>query len=70
MVSTMKTALVRELQPTPPLRDAPLTPASNPEVASLLDHLAEELAREYVRLMEVASNNERAASSPAVRKGE
>ena len=59
----MKTALVREPQPTPPLPDGPLTPASNPGVASLLDYLAEELAREYVRLMEVAANDGRGAGS-------
>ena len=62
----MKTALVRELQPTPPRQDAPLTPASNPGVASLLDHLAEELAREYVRLMEVAAKGERDAKCQPV----
>jgi len=58
------------LQRTPTLPDAPLTPTSNPEVASLLNNLAEELACEYVRLMEVAANDERGASGPAVRKGE
>ena len=66
----MKTGLIRELRPTPPLPDAPLTPTSNPGVASLLDHLAEELAREYVRLMEVAANDKRGASSPTVREGD
>jgi len=38
--------------------DATWTPESNLAVADLLDHLAEELAREYVRLMEAASSNE------------
>ena len=34
----------------------------SPEVTELLDHLAEELALEYVRLMEQAAENE--ASTP------
>ncbi len=33
------------------------TPASNPALAALLDHLAAELAREYIRLMEDAARN-------------
>lgn len=41
--------------PTPPTLGATWTPESNPAVASLLDHLAEELAREYIRLMEAAA---------------
>jgi hypothetical protein len=55
----MKTAATRALPvPTPLLRDATWTPESNRAVAELLDHLAEELAREYVRLMEAASRDE------------
>jgi hypothetical protein len=34
-------------------------PAADAAVAALLDHLAEELAREYVRLMEKAARDER-----------
>jgi hypothetical protein len=34
----------------------PWTTATNPALRSLLDHIAEELAREYVRLMERAAN--------------
>jgi len=33
-------------------------------VAALLDHLANELAREYVRLMEHAAHDERLAPIP------
>ena len=33
-------------------------PAANPAVAGLLDHLAEELAMEYVRLMEHAAEED------------
>lgn len=33
-------------------------PASAPALAALLDHIAEELAREYVRLMKVAAVDE------------
>jgi len=35
----------------------PWTAATNPALTSLLNHLAEELAREYVRLMELAANS-------------
>ncbi len=38
------------------------TPDANPAVAALLDHLAEELAREYVRLMEQAAQDTHAPS--------
>jgi hypothetical protein len=34
-------------------------PAADAAVTALLDHLAEELAREYVRLMEKAARDER-----------
>ena len=33
----------------------------HPPLKGLLDHLAEQLAREYVRLMEAAARNERDA---------
>ena len=55
----MKTVLGKEFQVSIlPLSEAVLRPASNPNVASLLDHLAEELAREYVRLIETAASGE------------
>lgn len=38
-------------------RDSACGPARNPAVVGLLDHLAEELAREYVRLMEEAAKD-------------
>jgi hypothetical protein len=34
----------------------PWTAATNPALRSFLDHIAEELAREYVRLMERAAD--------------
>lgn len=38
-------------------REQPARPASiDPAVAALLDHIAEDLAREYVRLMEDAAH--------------
>jgi hypothetical protein len=38
-------------------RERPVRPASSdPAVAALLDHIAEDLAREYVRLMENAAH--------------
>lgn len=37
------------------------SPAANPAVAELLDHLAQELAREYIQLMEEAAEDEGAA---------
>ena len=33
-------------------------PDENPALAKLLDHIAEELAREYVRLMEAAAKED------------
>lgn len=38
--------------------EPPWDPAANPHVAKLLDHLAEELAMEYVRLMELAAEED------------
>lgn len=34
----------------------------DPDLRSLLDHIAAELAQEYIRLMEAAANEETAAS--------
>jgi len=40
-------------------REQPARPASiDPAVAALLDHIAEDLAREYVRLMEEAARED------------
>jgi len=44
------------LEPEP---TAARDPAADPAVTALLDHLAEELAQEYVRLMENAAHDER-----------
>ena len=38
--------------------DSGWNPAANPVVAELLDHIAEELAQEYVRLMKKAADAE------------
>ncbi len=43
--------------------DKAWSPSENPALAALLDHLAEELALEYIRLMEVAAQNARATPS-------
>ncbi len=40
-------------------------PAANPAVAALLDHLATELAREYVRLMEHTAHEAQLAPTPS-----
>jgi hypothetical protein len=42
----------------PPVPSSTHSPQTDPALAALLDHLAEELAREYVRLMEMAGKNE------------
>jgi len=42
---------------TAPAPDSAWDPGTDPAVASLLDHLAEELALEYVRLMEEAARH-------------
>ena len=45
-------------------REQPARPASiDPAVAALLDHIAEDLAREYVRLMEHAAREDEAGES-------
>ena len=41
--------------------DLAWSPMANPAVAELLDHLAQELAREYVQLMEKAAEDENTA---------
>lgn len=46
-------------------RDRAWSPAANPAVAALLDHLAEELAHEYVRLMEQAARHDERAPTPS-----
>ena len=38
--------------------EAAASPVNKPAVAELLDHIAEELALEYVRLMETAADEE------------
>lgn len=52
-LTTIKTLPVR----TAPEPDSAWDPGTDPAVASLLDHLAEELALEYVRLMEKAARH-------------
>lgn len=47
-------------------QERPARPASiDPAVAALLNHIAEELAREYVRLMEIAAHKDCAEASPS-----
>ena len=58
--------------PSPPIaseQDPAWTPAANPAVAALLDHLAEALAREYVRLMEQAAQEAQPAPTPSHQEG-
>ena len=45
---------------SPKYKDQVWSPAANPAVRDILDHLADELAREYIRLLKQA-----AASRPA-----
>lgn len=45
--------------------DPAWSPAANPAVAALLDHLAVELAREYLRLMEHAAQEDAGAPTPS-----
>jgi hypothetical protein len=59
-----KTAAV-EVRPN---RERPGRSASlDPAVAALLDHIAEDLAREYVRLMESAAHEADEAGEPTSR---
>lgn len=52
-LTTTKALRVR----TAPEPDSAWDPGADPAVASLLDHLAEELALKYVRLMEEAARH-------------
>lgn len=52
-------AIKNQAASTLPAPDTPWTPESNPAIAELLEHLAEELAREYVHLMEAAAKDGR-----------
>jgi hypothetical protein len=54
-----------ESSPMEPDQDPPWSPAANPAVAALLNHLAEELAREYIRLMEQAAQDDAGAPTPS-----
>ncbi len=51
--------------PTEPDQDPARSPATNPAMALLLDHLAAELAREYIRLMEQAADDDAMAPTPS-----
>ncbi len=51
--------------PIDPEQDPAWSPAANPAVAALLDQLADALAREYVRLMEHAAQDERLEPTPS-----
>jgi hypothetical protein len=55
--------------PLEPEQDPPWSPAANPAVAALLDHLAEELAREYIRLMEQTAREDERPSTPSGEEG-
>jgi hypothetical protein len=46
-------------------QDPAWSPAANPAAAALLDHLAAELAREYIRLMEQAAQDDAVAPTPS-----
>ena len=52
-----KTTKAQPTQVTPE-SDSAWSPDENPAVAELLDHIAETLAVEYVRLMENAAQNQ------------
>jgi len=51
--------------PPEPDQDPVWSPAANPAVAALLDHLAEELAREYIRMMEHAAQEDERPPTPS-----
>ena len=53
---------------TAPAPDSARNPGTDPAVASLLDHLAEELALEYVRLMEEAARHHEPTDCPPLRE--
>jgi hypothetical protein len=48
-----------------PDQDPPWDPAAKPAVAALLNYLAEELAREYIRLMEHATPDDAVVPTPS-----
>ncbi len=52
-------------RPPEPEQNSSWSPAANPAVTALLDHLAEELAQEYVRLMEHAAHEEQLPPTPS-----
>lgn len=55
----MKLTMAKAIQVrTAPEPASAWDPGTDPAVASLLDHLAEELAIEYVRLMEAAARHD------------
>lgn len=54
----MTTATNARLGCTAPEPSSTHSPRTDPALAALLDHLAEELAREYVRLMKMVGKNE------------
>ncbi len=51
--------LTSSLLKVDPLQLDPWSPEANPAVVELLDHLAQELAQEYLRLMEMAAESEK-----------
>lgn len=48
----------KEERPLPADEDGAWSPRANAALTELLDHIAEELAREYVRLMERAAEDQ------------
>ena len=58
--ASMSTEAIRQAQEQDPARD----PEGNPGLADLLGHTAEELAREYIRLMEAAPREEGVEVNP------
>ena len=53
-----------ELVRKPDIPDEGWNPTTNPAVRELLDHLADELAREYIRLMKQATEDTPEMASP------
>jgi hypothetical protein len=65
-MSAMTVAIPKRLPASTALEADPASsPGRNPAVAGFLDHLAEELAREYVRLTEEAAKDGRPADRGA-----
>ncbi len=54
--------------PLEPDQDPAWSPVANPTVAALLDHLAEELAREYIRLMEQTAQDDTVRPTPSLQE--